>query len=107
MSGPHAGGGRGRGGQGGTKAKDFKGTLSRVLGLVSDYKWLVLGVSVASVLSVVASVAAPRILGQATNLIVAGAIGQHMPAGSSKEQVIEALRAKGESDQANMVEAMN
>lgn len=105
MSGPH---GRSRGhGSGSAKAKDFRGTLSRVLGLVAGYKWLVLGVSLASVLSVVLSVAAPRILGQATNLIVAGAIGKHLPAGSSKQQVIEALRAKGDNDQANMVEAMN
>lgn len=101
MSGPH---GRGRTT---AKAKDFKGTLARVIALVASYKWLVLGVSLASIFSVLFSVAAPRILGSATNLIVAGTIAKHMPAGTTKEQAVAALRAKGESDQANMIEAMD
>ncbi len=104
MSGPH---GRGGHAAGGAKAKDFRGTLSRMISLVGGYRWLIVAVSIASLLSVVLSVIAPRILGSATNLVVAGAIGKQMPAGTTKQQAVTALKKAGEHDQANMVQAMD
>lgn len=104
MSGPH---GRRSAGTPGAKAKDFKGTFKRVARLVSGYRWLLIGVSLASLFSVALSVAAPRLLGNATNLIFAGAIGKQLPAGTTKDQLIQGLKAKGETRMADMLGAMD
>ena len=47
------------------------------------------------VASVALSVIGPKILGQATDLIFAGVVGQQMPAGSTKAQVVEGCGRDG------------
>ena len=54
---------------------------------------LAVGLTVASV---ALSVAGPKVLGHATDLIFAGVIGRQLPAGASKEQVVAGLRAQGQ-----------
>ena len=61
----------------------------------------------ASVASVVLAVAAPRILGRATNIVFEGAISSLLPEGMTKEQAIEGLIASGRGDMADMVRAMD
>ena len=56
--------------------------------------------------SVVLAVAAPRILGRATNIVFEGAISSRLPAGATKEQAVESLIASGHGDMADMVRAM-
>ena len=102
MSGPH-----GHGAPPGAKAKDFKGSLRRVTSMLGDHKWLVAGVGLASLFSVALGVLAPRLLGDATNLIFAGALGKGMPSGATKTQVIEQLRASGDTRNADMLSAMD
>jgi len=45
----------------------------------------------------------PWLLGQATNLIFAGAIGKTLPADMTKQQLIDQLRASGQTQQADLL----
>ena len=51
--------------------------------------------------------AAPKVLGQATNVIFEGVVSTMLPAGTTKAQAIEALRARGMDDFATMLSAMD
>ncbi len=106
MSGPHGRGGP-RGMQPGAKAKDFKGTLKRFVRLLAGNRLLLAAVALFSLAGVVLGVMAPRLLGNATNLVFSGYIGSRLPAGVSKETVIEGLKAKGETRVAEMMSAMD
>ena len=64
---------------------------------------LVLGlVTVAVVLNVIA----PKILGQAMDVIFGGVVGKQLPAGVSKDQFVDGLRAQGENNFADMIAKM-
>ncbi|PWI09736.1 multidrug ABC transporter ATP-binding protein [Streptomyces sp. NWU339] len=56
-----------------------------------------------TVLSVGLSVVGPKILGRATDLVFEGVVGRDMPSGATKEQVLDAMRARGEGDVADML----
>jgi ABC-type multidrug transport system fused ATPase/permease subunit len=49
----------------------------------------------------------PRILGHATDLLFNGVIGRELPAGITKEQAIEAARARGDNTFADLLSGMN
>ena len=102
MSGPH-----GRMGAPPGKTSDFKATLKRVLGLIVNFKWLLAAISILSIASVVLSVAAPKLLGEATNIVYNGFIGSKLPAGTTKAEYVAMMRKQGETSIADMVEAMN
>jgi ATP-binding cassette subfamily B protein len=53
------------------------------------------------------SVVAPKIMGNATDLIFEGLIGGRLPAGATKAQAVAQLRASGQSRIADMVSAMD
>ena len=87
-------------------AKHFWPSFKRLLGLLRPWAgqfWAATGLGV---LWVALSVAAPKVLGEATNIIFEGVISAQMPAGTTKQQVIDGLVAAGQTDFANMVEAM-
>ncbi|WP_282837387.1 ABC transporter ATP-binding protein [Microbacterium flavum] len=92
------------------KAANFRESFFRMIGLLGPYKWWFAFVSVLGAIGVVLAVIAPKILGEATNVIfegvVSAALGDQFPAGTSQEQVVEALRAAGQGDVANIVAAM-
>ncbi|WP_099332360.1 ABC transporter ATP-binding protein [Actinomyces minihominis] len=106
MSGPGHGPG-GPGGRAPAKAKDFKGTLKRLLKMLSSYWWMLGAVALLSIGGVILGVLAPRILGYATNTVFNGYISSRMPAGSTKQEVIEGLRAQGETRMADMLGPMD
>lgn len=54
------------------KAKDFKGTLKRLLGYVKHYKKSIVLVFIAAILSTIFSIVSPKILGKATTKIFEG-----------------------------------
>ena len=92
---------------GGEKAKNFGPSARRLLGtLRSDTPQLIV-VLVFSILSVTLSVIGPKLLGEGTNVVFAGFISLQMPAGVTKQQVIDQLVASGNQDQANMIGAMD
>lgn len=89
------------------KAKDFKGTLGRVLRMLSVHKWLLAAVTLFSAGGVLLSVLAPRLLGDATNEVFSGYISRQLPAGMTKEEVIAQIRASGDTARADMMEPMH
>ncbi len=64
----------------------------------------VLGLGITSVAFLVIG---PKILGRATDLIFAGAIGKRLPAGLTTEQVIAAARASGNQNLADLLARMH
>ena len=109
QSGP---GGPGRGPMGGgmigQKADTFWPSLKRLLARLHPERHKAYAVLVLTVLSVIATAIGPWILGRATDLIFAGLIGRDVLAsGATQEQAIEALRARGEDNQADMLASMD
>jgi ATP-binding cassette subfamily B multidrug efflux pump len=77
------------------KALDFKGSLKRLLRMLAPQRLHLIGVLVLGAASVALTVIGPKILGQATDAILAGVLGKQVPPGVTKEQVVAGLRAGG------------
>jgi len=91
----------------GEKAANFGVSLKRLVRYLRPQRnWIVAALCL-GVLSVALSVVGPKILGRATNLLLAGAIGGQMPSGITKEQAIDALIAQGNGDMADMLRSMD
>src|SRR3546814_11793698 len=71
------------------------------------YRLKTIGVLILAVGSVVLTALGPRILGHATDLIFEGLFGNQFPATSSKDQVIDQVRASGDDRLADMLQAMD
>ena len=91
----------------GTKARDFKGSFKRLLGLLAPERVLLSLMLAFGIASTVLTVAAPSVLGHATNLIFNGVVGRSLEPGQTKEQAIEGLRAAGNDSVADLVSGMN
>jgi ATP-binding cassette subfamily B protein len=95
---------------GGAKSKDLKGSLKRLGGYLKPHRAAIALVIALTVVSVACSVAGPRILGTATNLLFEGVIGRTMgeqlPPGTTQAQAIEMLRAAGQDQLADMISGM-
>ncbi|MFD0063351.1 ABC transporter ATP-binding protein [Streptomyces sp. NPDC056637] len=104
MAGP---GGRMMAGGPDQRSMDFKGSGKRLIRQFKPEKTTMYAMVACVVLSVGLSVLGPKILGRATDLVFAGIIGRQMPAGSSKAQVIEGMRAKGDSGVADMLSGID
>ena len=89
------------------RATDFRGSFRRLLGRLAPERTLVLLVVVLAVVSVAFAVVGPKILGNATNDIFNGLISQNLPAGLTKDQIVDGLRARGENQLADMVASMD
>ncbi len=104
MGGPMGGMGTGE------KAKDFKGTVKKLIKYLSDFRWQMLMVLVFAVGSTIFAIASPKILGGATNKIVddyanmkayeaiTGKLpkGVSLPAGTTGADVLNRLPNKSE-----------
>ncbi|MFC7431140.1 MULTISPECIES: ABC transporter ATP-binding protein [unclassified Agrococcus] len=88
------------------KAKALLPTLKRLLGMLAPFKALLAVVFVVGTAGIALNVVAPRVLAEATNLIVQGLVQQQLPAGATQEQIVEGLRDQGQDDFANIVAAM-
>ena len=89
------------------KALNFKGSLHRLVATLRGDRRLVATAGALAVVSVTLSVIAPKIMGNATNLIFEGLIGGRLPAGATKAQAVARLRATGQGRIADMVSAMD
>lgn len=101
------GGGGGRRAMPVEKAKDFKGTLKRLIAYLKPQAVLLLMVIIFTALSVIFTIFAPRIMGEATNELFEGVMSKYLPAGMTKEQAIAELKAKGQDQLAEMLSAMD
>ncbi|HEU4946410.1 MAG TPA: ABC transporter ATP-binding protein [Kribbella sp.] len=91
------------GGIPGDKSMNFAPSAKRLLRRLRPHRVQVFGVFLLAAGSVLLSVLGPKILGRATDLIFAGAIGRTLPAGATKEQVIEQTRATGNNRLADLL----
>lgn len=110
MSGPGPRGPRGGPMAGGAplqKAQNFGPSARRLLGTLRVDRARLALVFLLGVLSVGLSVLGPKILGDGTNVVFAGFISMQVPAGATKQQVIDQLIASGNQQQADMLSAMD
>lgn len=101
------GGGGGRHAMPVEKAKDFKGTLKRLIAYLKPQAVPLLMVIIFTALSVIFTIFAPRIMGEATNELFEGVMSKYLPADMTKEQAIAELKAKGQDQLAEMLSAMD
>ncbi|MFI9028777.1 ABC transporter ATP-binding protein [Streptomyces sp. NPDC053560] len=94
------------GGQPTEKSMDFKGSGKRLLRQMRPERAIVTVALLLGTVSVALTVAGPKVLGHATDLIMAGIVGRQLPAGISKEQAVEALRAQGKDGLADILGTM-
>ena len=63
------------------KAKDFRGTFSRLVRILRPELGRILIVVAFAIVSVTCAVVGPKILGNATNILFDGVVGKQIPAG--------------------------
>ncbi|MEV4557291.1 ABC transporter ATP-binding protein [Kitasatospora sp. NPDC049285] len=95
------------GASGTEKSKDFKGSARRLLTLLGPERKLLYAVLTLGVLSIGCSVVGPRVLGKATDLIVAGATGPKFAGAPSKQAALDALRARGDGSIADLLQTID
>lgn len=93
------------------KAANFGKSFGRLVGLLKPHAVAFTLVSILGAIGVVLAVIAPKVLGNATNIIFEGVtslalVGQ-FPAGTSQSDVVSALNSAGQTDMANMIGAMD
>jgi ATP-binding cassette, subfamily B, multidrug efflux pump len=101
-------GGPGGGGMGmpAEKAMRFGPSAKRLLGRLAPERLGVVLVLVLGVVSVVLTVLGPRLLGDATNVVFAGALGKDLPAGTTKAQVLATLEQQGDGSRADLLRTL-
>jgi ATP-binding cassette subfamily B protein len=88
------------------KPKNFRGSLNRLVGELRPEAGRIVLVMALAIVSVAFSVAAPKILGNATDIIFEGVVGKQIPPGVTQQQAIDVLRATGNDQQADMLSGM-
>lgn len=89
------------------RSRDFKGSAIRLLKRLVPQRGLTIAVMLLGVGGIALGVVGPRILGHATDLLFNGVIGRQLPAGLSKEQAVDAARARGDDNFADLLSGMN
>lgn len=89
------------------RSRDFRGTAIRMVKRLAPQRFLTATVITLSMTGIAIGVIGPRILGHATDLLFNGVIGRQLPAGQSREQAVEAARARGDGQFAQMLSGMN
>ena len=89
------------------KPMDFRRSLRRLLGVLSPERSRLYAVFALTVVTVAATVAVPRALGRATDVIFTGVVGRMLPADVTRDQAVLGLRAQGQDELASMLDAMD
>ena len=89
------------------RSRDFRGTAIRLLKRLTPQRGLTAAVIGLGIVGIAIGVIGPRILGHATDLLFNGVIGRQLPAGITKEQAVEAARARGDGTFADLLSGMN
>jgi ATP-binding cassette, subfamily B, multidrug efflux pump len=85
------------------KPMTFWPSARRLLRRLSPYRTRLIAIVTLGAASVVMAVVVPKILGKATDVLFAGVVGKQVPAGGTKEQAVEAARAAGHDNIADML----
>jgi ATP-binding cassette subfamily B protein len=89
------------------RSRDFRASAIRLLKQLTPQRGLAASVVLLGVGGIAIGVVGPRILGHATDLLFNGVIGRQLPAGLTKEQAVEAARARGDDTFADLLSGMN
>jgi ATP-binding cassette subfamily B multidrug efflux pump len=89
------------------KSMNFGPSARRLMARLAPDRWRVLGVIALAVTGVTLSVLGPRLLGHATDIIFAGVLGARLPSGASLQQVVDAARARGDGNYADLLLRMH
>ncbi len=89
------------------KSMTFGPSAGRLLARLRPERTLVLCVLGLAVISVTLAVLGPKILGHATNIIFAGVIGKRLPPDLTRQQAVDAARARGEGKFADLITGMH
>lgn len=88
------------------KSEQFWPSAKRLLGMLKP-EWLKTTIAlIIATIGTVFAVFGPRLLGEATNLVFAGAISAQLPADATKADIVAQLRAQGDAQRADMLQAM-
>ncbi len=107
---PRAGFGPARmmmGGMPPAKALDFRRSSRRLLGTLRPDRLLAAAILGLGAMSVALTVLGPRVLGHATDLIFSGVVGARLPADTTKEQAVEALRQRGNGKNGKLADMLS
>lgn len=88
------------------RTRDFKGSAVRLIRRLTPQRTLTATVIGLGIAGIALGVIGPRILGHATDLLFNGVIGRGLPAGLTKEQAVEAARARGDDSFADLLSGM-
>ncbi|MGW7240946.1 ABC transporter ATP-binding protein [Streptomyces sp. NPDC054804] len=85
------------------RSMDFKNSGKRLLARFKPERFTICVLLFCVVASVTLNVIGPKILGRATDLVFAGGIGKQMPAGATKDQVLQGMHERGQDTVADML----
>lgn len=91
----------------GEKPKNFFKSFRRLLGFLKPQMFFLMIVIIFAILGTTFMVLAPRIMGNATNVLFEGIVSKNMPEEMTKNQVIDMLKMTGQDQIAEMVGPMN
>jgi ATP-binding cassette, subfamily B, fatty acid transporter len=89
------------------RSRDFRGTALRLARRLTPQRGLAAAVIGLGIGGIAIGVIGPRVLGHATDLLFNGVIGRHLPAGITKQQAVDAARARGDGTFADLLSRMN
>jgi ATP-binding cassette subfamily B protein len=89
------------------RSKDFKGSAIRLVKRLTPQRVPTAIVLLIGIVGIAIGVVGPLILGHATDLLFSGVIGRQLPASITKEQAVEAARARGDGTFADLLSGMN
>ncbi|MGV9801485.1 ABC transporter ATP-binding protein [Mycobacterium sp. NPDC003449] len=89
------------------RTRDFKGSALRLVRRLVPQRALAVTVILLGIGGIAIGVIGPRILGHATDLLFNGVIGRELPPGLTKQQAVEAARARGDTTFADLLSGMN
>jgi ATP-binding cassette, subfamily B, fatty acid transporter len=89
------------------RSPDFGSLAVRLVGRLTPQRGRTAAVVALAVVGIAIAVIGPRILGQATDQVVAGVLGGRLSAGTTKEQAIQAARSRGDGTFADLLSRMN
>ncbi|GAA0420609.1 ABC transporter ATP-binding protein [Leifsonia naganoensis] len=101
--GPGGGGPFGGMGMPAEKSLNFGPSARRLASRLKPERWAIVFVTLLAVVSVFFAVLGPKLLGNAINLVFAGALSKQFPSGETQAQVIAKLRADGQGQFADLL----
>ena len=89
------------------QAKNFWPSAKRLLLLLMPYKRMLAVVAAMNIVCVFLAVFAPKVLGDAMDVIFSGVIARELPSDISAQQAIDGMRAQGQDQVADMASGMD